>query len=116
MPEYQLGEASKNRLIKEYQRKAAARGLTFRLTRQEFYDLTRSNCYYCGSEPSNVFKNNRDRDGFYIYNGIDRLKNNVGYTSLNSVACCKRCNFAKAQMTEQEFMQMVDEIFKYQNK
>lgn len=112
MPEVkQLGTASKNRLIKKYQQSAKERGLSFRLDSDSFYELTQSVCYYCGALPSGIFRNNNKRKGFYTHNGIDRKNNNIGYTKLNCVACCKTCNFSKHKMSEKLFLDMVERIY-----
>lgn len=112
MPEIkQLGLASKNRLIKKYQKAAKERGFSFKLDAARFYKLAQSECYYCGSPPSNVFRNNNKRKGFYIHSGIDRKNNSIGYTKANSVACCKTCNFSKNKLSEKSFLDMVEKIY-----
>ena len=40
---------------------------------------------------------------FFLYNGIDRKNNNMGYTYTNSVSCCKLCNQAKNSLSIKEF-------------
>ena len=112
MPELkQLGTASRNRLIKSYQRSAKRRGLSFGLDEESFYSLAQSVCYYCGDPPSNIFKNNSKRKGFYVHSGIDRKNNKIGYTKNNSVACCKVCNFSKHKLSEKLFLDMVERVY-----
>lgn len=55
-------------------------------------------------------------NGAYTYNGIDRVDNNKGYTITNSVPCCKDCNFAKRDMTHDEFIAWVTRVFNFTNK
>lgn len=38
-----------------------------------------------------------------MYNGIDRIDNQKGYSLDNVVACCRICNNAKSDMTVHEF-------------
>ena len=53
-------------------------------------------------------------NGIYIYNGIDRIDNNKGYTIDNIVPCCHICNQAKSSFTLQEFQDWIEKV--YQNK
>jgi hypothetical protein len=39
----------------------------------------------------------------FLHNGIDRLDNALGYTTANSVPCCKPCNQAKNDRSVDEF-------------
>lgn len=92
-------------IMRSYKYNAEARGYSFDLTFDEFKKLVLSNCHYCGIEPSNIyFKNYYDAP----YNGIDRINNNLGYTSSNVVSCCKICNIAKNNNTYDEFMQWIN--------
>jgi hypothetical protein len=38
-----------------------------------------------------------------LYNGIDRINNEEGYTSNNTVSCCFTCNRMKGTMSSEEF-------------
>ena len=58
-----------------YGKNAHRRDLPFELSEQRFLDLTKSNCYYCGSTPATVVKRGKD---IYVYNGIDRKNNTIG--------------------------------------
>ena len=97
------GQSSFNFLFRNYKWGAEHRGLSFKLTKKQFKKLTKSNCYYCGLEPtSKILKADKGNsgNGKYIYNGIDRLNNEKGYTIENCVPCCKYCNSAKKEMTK----------------
>lgn len=98
------GEARFNDLFLSYKRSATNRGYIFKLTREEFRTLTKGDCYYCGQEPSQIVKAGHGVNGEYIYNGIDRIDNSIGYLSSNVRTCCKQCNIAKGVLTEDEFM------------
>lgn len=40
----------------------------------------------------------------YIYNGVDRMNNSLGYINKNCVSCCKICNYMKLEMSISEFL------------
>jgi hypothetical protein len=100
------GEASFNHLFGAYKRGAANRGYEFSLNKELFRKLTKSDCHYCGEIP---FRTHTGKGAYtsYIYNGIDRQNNAVGYTEENSVPCCKVCNFAKRDLSLDDFFKWV---------
>jgi hypothetical protein len=104
------GESNFNNLYIGYLRGAKNRNLSFEIEKKYFKEITQQNCYYCGIEPHQII-NNKNRNGIYVYNGIDRKDNAVGYTVENCVPCCKICNFAKKQMGEQEFYSWIDRVY-----
>ena len=63
---------------------ASHRGLTWSITREQYNDLVRQSCRYCGS----VIKLKRGV-------GLDRLDNTQGYRLDNVVTCCPVCNTAR---------------------
>lgn len=99
-----------NGLYNSYKFKAKERGLSFELTKETFKNYTKLNCFYCNGTPSNSYKQVAGSGGIYIYNGIDRIDNKLGYTENNAVSCCGTCNHAKAQLTYDEFIRMVIKI------
>lgn len=98
-----------NSLFSNYKVGATSRNLDFDLTRDEFKELTLKPCHYCGTLPIN--KNIRGTS-IYIYNGIDRLDNNIGYNIKNVVTCCSKCNIAKHKMTYTDFLILISNIYK----
>lgn len=106
-------EAGYNSIYNHYKANAKKRNYEFNLTKQEFIELTQSNCFYCGIEPLSIYNKN-----FYniLYNGIDRIDNSKGYIIDNSVACCKMCNIAKNNNTLEYFMQWIKQVFKHNFK
>ena len=78
--------------LRIYKRGADARGLEFTLTLEEFKKFVQDKCHYCGSENSI---------------GIDRKDNAIGYTSKNSLSCCKICNFMKGTLKYQDFIRHI---------
>ena len=108
---YPPGVSAFNSLYQSYKKRAEDKGLIFDLTKKEFGNLTKSKCFYCDIEPRQISKG-RNKNGSYIYNGIDRLDNSLGYTKLNSVPCCKHCNTMKMQLSYDEFMTHIEIILK----
>jgi hypothetical protein len=112
---------SRHKIVKEdagyrsvyvrYRQNASARKLDFNVDFDFAVNIMKSNCHYCGIEPSNLFWKS-----YYnvSYNGIDRVDNTVGYEKDNLVACCKMCNISKNNNTEQEFLEWVKRLSEYQ--
>lgn len=106
------GEANFNRLLRRYKYDAKRAGRDFLLTSDEFRKLTKSNCFYCGCQPSTIMNDNRNgSNGEYIYNGIDRIDSDMGYFSSNCIPCCKDCNWMKKNMSTSEFINRIRNIF-----
>lgn len=104
------GEAAKNALLSGYKGKARERNLEWNITNEEFFNLTSLICHYCGATPSNI-KRSFYKTGHYIYNGIDRINNLMGYVLGNLVSCCKKCNIAKNEMTMIEFNEWITAVY-----
>jgi len=98
-----LGEAAKDKLLREYQNGARTRGYAWELTAEDFYGLVAEDCRYCGCPPSKV-RRNGTYNGEFVYNGIDRVDNSLGYVPGNVTACCETCNRAKNALSYSEFM------------
>jgi hypothetical protein len=96
-----------------YRRGAQKRGFEFTLTIEQFRVLTSGNCRYCGGSPGTVFRNYREFNGAYVYNGIDRLDNAQGYTPDNCVTCCKICNQMKHKLPVEVFLAHCARIVEY---
>lgn len=107
------GEASLNVVYRTYIDRAKKYKFEFSLTIESFKYLTQQDCHYCGAKPNNIggYKNNNGR---YIYNGLDRIENNKGYTLTNCVPCCKICNVSKNNMTYIDFLQHIEAIYERQ--
>lgn len=100
------GVAAFNVLYGNYKKAATVRNLEFSLTKEEFREVTSKSCHYCGVAPSNLaISPNKKKQlfGNYTFNGIDRKNNIEGYTYPNILPCCKTCNYAKRNMTYDDF-------------
>lgn len=109
------GHATRNQLYNSYKQSAKRRGLFWGITLDNFAKLTKQNCYYCGIEPkqSGLKGMNHQRNGDYIYNGIDRVDNDKGYTLDNVVTCCGTCNNMKRTLSKRKFIDQVMRIAKH---
>lgn len=76
--------------IGKYKAGARRRGYLYSLPEMLFMDLTTDNCYYCGAAPA-------------PYNGVDRVEPTRGYEIDNCVTACADCNYAKRDLTKDEF-------------
>ena len=97
------GEAAFNSLFYDYRYNAKVRGLSFDLSREEFREMIRRPCVYCGSPPINVYTKHNCA-GSLLYNGVDRVDNDAGYSVANCVPCCRFCNYAKGGGTKDDFL------------
>ena len=106
------GEASFNSVYNSYLRNSKRRNLEFTLTKEQMKMLTKQKCFYCGESPSLISRPTA-KSGGYVYNGVDRKNNNLGYTLDNTVSCCKRCNNAKWDLSTGDFLSHIEKLYKY---
>lgn len=103
-------EAAINRMYDRYILGAKKRNLEFSINKEDFTKLIFNRCYYCNQEPY-LKQSLKQSNGNPFVNGIDRVDNSKGYTNENSVTCCKKCNFAKHEMSESDFLKLIEMIF-----
>lgn len=72
----------------------------------EFLKFVSQPCFYCGNEGTFKSKNNTSTKS----NGVDRVKNNLGYFASNIVPCCKVCNSAKKGLSLDEFVTYIRKV------
>ena len=82
----------------DYKKKALQRNLAFDITFEEFQDYWNKPCHYCNDLVDGI--------------GIDRVDNEIGYVSGNTVSCCTTCNFMKRATPYAEF---IDKCIKISN-
>jgi len=102
-------KAAFNELLAQYKKNAKKTGRAFSLTEDEFRKLTGSICHYCGRTPSQLGcyrtkSSTHTSTQPYLANGIDRIINTEGYTSRNSIPCCKLCNWMKSNLSYEDFI------------
>lgn len=94
-------------------RKTAMRfGHEWHLTKEQFLFLTSQPCHYCGRPPLSVQKTPKYR-GQYLYNGVDRVDNNIDYVFENCVTCCEHCNRAKLDYTVEDFKSWAVRVYNH---
>lgn len=98
------GESGRRRAVLNMKANARRRGMTWELTEDHVRGLMERNCFYCGSAPGNV---SSGRTGDFVYSGIDRIENAVGYLDYNVVSCCFQCNTAKLDLSLDGFRDWV---------
>lgn len=103
------GIASFNRLYYNYKYAAKRRNIEWSITKIEFRELTKQNCYYCNTSPMQKL-NYSGYNSAYIYNGLDRLDNSKGYIIDNVVPCCGLCNWMKKDNSIKEFLDHIAKI------
>ena len=87
----------------------------FGLTKECFRRVSVMNCYYCGAEPTQT-RGYKEWHPPLTINGLDRVDPSMGYFDDNVVACCKDCNVAKLDKTEEEFLSWLKRLVAHQQK
>ena len=105
--------SSFNAYLAMYKRNAANRGYEFLLTTEQFRELTKLPCVYCGSPPANKYLHTKKCRSPYVCNGVDRLDNKLGYTVENSAPCCRRCNYLKQDHSYSDFVSAIVSIYNH---
>lgn len=79
-----------------------------------FFSLSQKDCHYCGGKPATRFnraeKNasqNQRENGWFIYNGLDRIDSKRPHMIDNVVPCCHQCNTDKQDLTLEQFISNV---------
>lgn len=94
--------AAINRAMSNYVLRSKKHNRDFSLSYEQFIEITQKNCTYCNIKPCQKAKS---RTGEYIYTGLDRKDNNIGYTIENTLPCCWICNSVKGEYMTVEDMQ-----------
>lgn len=79
---------------------ALNRRVPWTLSIDQFLELIRDKCAFCGKEPIQGIRGSRLR-----YNGINRNEMSGGYTPENSITCCERCTRWKGASNSREFLE-----------
>jgi len=85
-----------------YKRGASLRGHIFELTLDEFEQLVRRPCWYCG-------RYNRGE----IFSGVDRIDSSCGYVRTNVLPCCGECNLMKGSLSKDAFLASIVRIARH---
>jgi len=106
------GLAASRCIYWQYKLRAKRKGLDFDLTFEDFIGLCNKPCFYCGAIKSNECIV-EGRNGSFLYNGIDRVDNCLGYKFENCVTACKICNRAKDIMSKEEFVTWIFQAYEF---
>lgn len=109
------GEAAFRGVFRRTKTSAKKRGHEFKLTEKDVKEIHSKPCFYCGQTPLSEAIYERCY-GTYIYNGIDRVDNSIGYIKENCVSCCKDCNIGKGTKTVTEFYEWIDRVRKHKKE
>jgi len=82
-----------------YRNRAKQDNRKFKLSEEEFHQITSHNCFFCGMPHEKM--------------GIDRLDSSKGYIAENCVPCCKYCNYMKRERSTLEFIRHCIKIAAY---
>lgn len=104
--------ALEKKIFNTYKKKAKERFIEFDLTIKDFVLLIYNECGYCGLGHSLEKKDNISEE-LIKYNGIDRIDNSLGYKKYNCISCCKFCNIAKNDYSEDFFIEKIKKIIHY---
>jgi 5-methylcytosine-specific restriction endonuclease McrA len=112
------GEAGLRSVFCGYRAGARRRGIPFELSLSDFGSLVRRPCTYCGSEPQQrAHLNGRSSRalsrGTCLYSGLDRVDSSKPYNVSNVVPCCKTCNYAKNDMSTEQFEAWITRAFNH---
>ena len=103
-----------NHVFRSYKMDAAKRGLCFNLTEDQFRKLCQERCHYCGALPEKKVSRRHGSDfESFVYNGIDRKHNSLGYTLENSLPCCQIDNIAKSSRSYESYIAHLNRVTHY---
>lgn len=100
---------AKNAVWFNYQSSAKRRGIFWGLSKKDFFNLINLSCTYCGDINTSYFNNPKSSPWAkpFVYTGLDRIDSSAGYLLTNVVTCCKICNRAKSDLSQQDFYNWV---------
>lgn len=104
------GESSFRALYRYTEYNAWYRNIEWGLDWDFFRWITKQPCHYCGAEPSQIYKPKR-HNGEYVYNGVDRVDNEIGYFPDNCVPCCGYCNWMKSAAGVDDFRNWIVRVY-----
>lgn len=118
IPVNRTPEGAQQRTAKNVWAKSYTDGISF----EDFYRLSQMNCYYCGSPPSNRVNAIRNcssewyDQGWWYYNGLDRIDSSKDHSINNVVTSCWQCNRAKGAMSQKDFNQWIITVYNHLTK
>lgn len=105
------GESAFNNLYANMKLRAERDDRIWDLTKDQVRMLITLPCHYCGREPSQIWGRGKNVYSTILYNGLDRVDNRLGYDIKNVVACCGSCNYMKGELNQEEFKDLIRDIY-----
>jgi len=82
------------------------------LTFEDFLELSRQDCFWCGCPPSTTRQNRNKKPGSaFTYNGLDRINHNLPHDRLNVLPACWTCNERRSNTPIGEWMNWIQAIY-----
>src|SRR5271166_356265 len=104
-------QAAINDLYRGYVSGAKNRDLEFALSKSEFESLIFRDCFYCGTTPAlRTWKVAKKGPYSLAASGVDRVDSDIGYIDGNCVPCCPQCNFAKSDLSLDDFRKWINKV------
>lgn len=103
------GKSAFHRYLKRMKKDAQRRLYEWFLGDGQVWGITQRDCFYCGRIPK-PFAREREVNGDFIGNGIDRVDNEFGYYMWNVVPCCGPCNYAKRAMSAMDYIKLCKSV------
>lgn len=96
---------AKNAVFFNYKNAAKRRGLEWEIDKEVFFEYIQMPCSYCGEVGLSYFNPPKTSPWSeqFRYTGIDRINSEIGYFKENIQPCCKWCNMAKSNRSEEDF-------------
>ena len=101
---------AKTRILSRYKNGASRRGIEWSITNEDFFAIAVMPCAYCGDSLTAVSKPQQDWKAAWPYTGVDRIDSSLGYVLGNVQPCCKWCNIAKNNRSQDEFLAWVSKV------
>lgn len=87
---------------------------------EDFLKMSNEYCFYCGAAPYKSFNLYKLKDGctklsaengYFTYNGLDRIDQNLPHFKNNVVTCCAICNWMKTNHSSYDFIKHITKIY-----
>jgi hypothetical protein len=76
----------------------------------------KQSCVYCWDEWWNISNSISCQVKTINFNWLDRIDSSKWYLKDNVVPCCKKCNFAKSDMSKEDFISHINKIYYFNKK
>lgn len=111
-----------------YKSGAKTRNIPFEITFRDFCEIVINSCSYCGKKDNlgekyinslklqQKYANNKKIAAIdpQLYGcGVDRINSKLGYTKTNIVSCCSRCNLGKLDLSKEQFLNWIKEVYEF---